>query len=111
MSMSGWHHRWPTSKRSGVALRQSWWAAPTVKARIRSPGRDILVIISASIIQALLHAGLIDDLRFVVVPVLVGGGLHLFTEGLPNSASSLTQAAVLEDGAISSSQGKGLPNV
>ena len=71
-----------------------------VKALREAPGRDILVINSASIIQALLQAGLIDDLRFVVVPVLLGGGLRLFTEGLPNSAWSLTQATILEDGAI-----------
>ncbi len=64
------------------------------------PGRDILVINSASVIQALLRAGLIDDLRFVMVPVLLGGGLRLLAEGLPASAWNLTQATVLEDGAI-----------
>jgi dihydrofolate reductase len=71
-----------------------------VKAMRDGPGRDILVINSASIIQALLQAGLIDDLRFVMVPVLLGGGLRLFAEGLPNSTWSLAQATVLEDGAI-----------
>jgi dihydrofolate reductase len=65
-----------------------------------TPGRDILVINSASIIQALLRARLIDDLRFVVVPVLLGGGLRLFDEGLPASAWILVQATILEDGAI-----------
>ena len=54
-----------------------------VKALRDAPGRDILVINSASVIQALLRAGLIDDLRFAVVPVLLGGGLRLFAEGLP----------------------------
>ncbi len=71
-----------------------------VKALRGVPGRDILVINSASIIQALLAAGLIDDLRFAVVPVLLGGGLRLFAEGLPNSAWALAQATILEDGAI-----------
>ncbi|MGH3258406.1 MAG: dihydrofolate reductase family protein [Streptosporangiaceae bacterium] len=71
-----------------------------VKALRDAPGRDILVINSASIIQALLRAGLIDDLRFAVVPVLLGGGLRLFAEGLPASAWTLTQATILEDGAI-----------
>lgn len=71
-----------------------------VRALRDAPGRDILVINSASIIQALLRAGLIDDLRFAVVPVLLGGGLRLFAEGLPNSAWTLTQATILEDGAI-----------
>ena len=71
-----------------------------VRALRNAPGRDILVINSASIIQALLRAGLIDDLRFAVVPMLLGGGLRLFTEGLPASAWTLTQATILEDGAI-----------
>ena len=55
-----------------------------VKALCDAPGRDILVINRASVIQALLQAGLLDDLRFVVVPVLLGGGLRLFTGGLPS---------------------------
>jgi dihydrofolate reductase len=71
-----------------------------VRALRDAPGRDILVINSASIIQALLRADLIDDLRFVVVPVLLGGGLRLFAEGLPASAWTLTQATILDDGAI-----------
>ncbi len=37
---------------------------------------------SATIIQALLGADLVDDLRFALVPVLVGGGLHLFPDGV-----------------------------
>jgi dihydrofolate reductase len=73
---------------------------PAVRALRNAPGRDILVINSASIIQALLRADLIDDLRFVVVPVLLGGGLRLFAEGLPASAWTLIQATILADGAI-----------
>ncbi|MEU1448644.1 dihydrofolate reductase family protein [Streptomyces mirabilis] len=71
-----------------------------VKALREDPGRNILVANSASIIQALLKADLIDDLRFVVVPTLLGGGLRLFEEGLPASTWSLTQSTVLADGAI-----------
>jgi len=89
-------------------LREAGWEnsriARDLESEVRAlrdvPGRDILVINSASIIQALLRAGLIDDLRFAVVPVLLGGGLRLFAEGLPASAWTLTQATILEDGAI-----------
>jgi hypothetical protein len=31
---------------------------------------------------------------------VLGGGLRLFTEGLPNSTWTLIQATILEDGAI-----------
>ncbi|MEV0050850.1 dihydrofolate reductase family protein [Saccharopolyspora shandongensis] len=71
-----------------------------VKALRDAPGKDILVANSASIIQALLRADLIDDLRFVVVPALLGGGLRLFEAGIPASNWSLAQTTVLPDGAI-----------
>jgi dihydrofolate reductase len=71
-----------------------------VKALRDAPGRDILAINSASIIQALLRAGLVDDLRFVLVPAILGGGLRLFAGGLPASSWVLRQAAVLADGAV-----------
>ena len=42
----------------------------------------------------------VDDLRFVVVPVVLGGGLRLLAEGLPGSTWSLAQTTVLPDGAV-----------
>ncbi|MFC4494386.1 dihydrofolate reductase family protein [Streptomyces ovatisporus] len=65
-----------------------------------APGRDVLVLNSASIIQALLRADLVDDLRFAVVPVLLGGGLRLFPEGLPASRWSLAETTALKHGAV-----------
>ena len=53
-----------------------------VKALREADGRDVLVINSASVIQALLRADLVDDLRLAVVPVLVGGGLRLLPDGV-----------------------------
>jgi dihydrofolate reductase len=70
-------------------------------ARLKGePGRDILVLNSASIIQALLRADLVDDLRFAVVPALLGGGLRLFAEGLPASRWSLAGTSTLAHGAV-----------
>jgi dihydrofolate reductase len=71
-----------------------------VKRLKDEPGRDILVINSASVIQALLRADLVDDVRFAVVPVIVGGGLRLFPEGLPESRWTLAGAATLAHGAV-----------
>jgi dihydrofolate reductase len=65
-----------------------------------TPGRDILVLNSASIIHALLRAGLVDDLRMAVVPVIVGGGLRLLPEGLPASTWDLAETTTLAHGAV-----------
>jgi dihydrofolate reductase len=64
------------------------------------PGRDVLVLTSASVIQALLRADLVDDLRVAVVPVIVGGGLRLFPDGVPASRWSLAGTATLAHGAV-----------
>lgn len=56
--------------------------AAEVKMLREGPGRDVLVANSASVIGELLRLDLIDDLRLFVVPVLVGGGLRLFPDGV-----------------------------
>jgi dihydrofolate reductase len=48
----------------------------------RQPGGDIGVHASISVTQALLAAGVVDELRFVIVPRIVGAGKRLF-DGLP----------------------------
>ena len=73
--------------------------ADEVKALKAAPGRDILALNSASVIGALLGMDLVDDLRFFVVPTLVGGGLRLFPEGLPQSDWTMAETTVLADGA------------
>ena len=73
---------------------------PAVAKLKAEPGRDVLVLNSASVIQALLRADLVDDVRFAVVPSIVGGGLRLFPEGLPASRWSLVSGAALAHGAV-----------
>jgi dihydrofolate reductase len=46
------------------------------------PGGDIGVHASISVAQALLAAGVVDELRLVIAPAIVGGGKRLL-EGLP----------------------------
>jgi len=47
----------------------------------QQPGRELQIHGSASLAQSLLDAGLIDGLRLVVAPVVVGHGRRLFPEG------------------------------
>ncbi|MFI0482588.1 dihydrofolate reductase family protein [Actinomadura sp. 9N215] len=60
-----------------------------VRSLKAAPGRDILVLNSASIIQALLKAGLVDELYLTVVPATLGGGVRL----LPTDHASTWQLA------------------
>ncbi len=71
-----------------------------VKALKAAPGWDIFVMNSASIIHQLLRADLVDDLRFAIVPVLVGGGLRLLPEGLSESRWRLAESTTLAHGAV-----------
>jgi dihydrofolate reductase len=47
----------------------------------RQPGRDLQIHGSARLGQSLLAAGLIDELRLVVAPVILGRGRRLFPDG------------------------------
>jgi dihydrofolate reductase len=70
-----------------------------VAALAAEPGRDILVLNSAQLIRSMLTAGLIDDLRLTVVPVLLGGGLRLLPDGV-SGAWDLVSSATLPGGAL-----------
>ena len=44
----------------------------------QQPGQDISVAASGTLVRFLLQAGLLDELRLLVHPVLAGAGKHLF---------------------------------
>jgi dihydrofolate reductase len=77
-------------------FRDAGQAVTTLKAE---PGRDILVLNSATLIQSMLAAGLVDDLRLQVVPVLAGGGLRLLPDGV-SGPWELASSTTLPDGAL-----------
>jgi dihydrofolate reductase len=52
--------------------------AEAVNALKRQVGGDLLAIGSAELVRTLIEHDLVDELRLMIDPVLVGGGKHLF---------------------------------
>jgi dihydrofolate reductase len=67
----------------------------------QQPGKNMLVSGSISIAQSLIDAGLVDEYRLVVCPVVLGKGRPLFREGAKPIDMKLTKANVLDRGAVS----------
>ncbi|WP_235506070.1 dihydrofolate reductase family protein [Arthrobacter sp. Leaf337] len=72
------------------SLKQATWAPTTilsgdVAAQVaelkRQPGRELQIHGSSRLAQSLLAAGLIDEVRLVIAPVVVGNGRRLFPVG------------------------------
>ena len=51
-----------------------------IAAMKQQPGKDMIIFGSGSLVSQLTQAGLIDEYRFIVTPVLLGDGRRLFTE-------------------------------
>ncbi|MFE9358444.1 dihydrofolate reductase family protein [Streptomyces olivaceoviridis] len=90
-------------------LRQAPWERTTVVDKPTAQavadlkatdGGDILVLSSASVIQALLAADKVDRLALTVFPVVLGDGPRLFQDGLPAGRWGLVSQAAGEHGTL-----------
>ncbi|GAA4911235.1 dihydrofolate reductase [Stackebrandtia albiflava] len=71
-----------------------------VTALKAKPGRDIVILSSASLIRQLLAADLVDELRLNQVPAILGDGMPLFDGGQPASTWRLAGNATLDTGCV-----------
>jgi dihydrofolate reductase len=74
--------------------------AKDVAALKKSDGGDILVYGSATLVKALLHHDLIDELRLMVYPLSIGGGLRLFDDSRELKKFTLKHSRVTENGIL-----------
>jgi len=88
-------------------LRDPQWANTTVLdgdlagavSRLREqPGGDIVVHGSAQLVQALLADDLVDELRLMVFPVVLGAGKRLFGDTSDRKPLRLADSKVVGDG-------------
>jgi dihydrofolate reductase len=52
-----------------------------VKALKEEPGKDITISGSPTLVRSLLEAGLVDELRLMIHPIVLGKGKRLFEDG------------------------------
>ncbi len=66
----------------------------------RQTGGDIPISGSGSLVRSLLRDGLIDELRLMVHPVVVGSGKRLFEEGGDQIALELVDSKTFSTGVV-----------
>jgi dihydrofolate reductase len=71
-----------------------------VTALKKTGGGDILVYGSATLVKALLHHDLVDELRLMVFPLSIGGGLRLFDDNRELKKFTLKHAQAIDNGVL-----------
>lgn len=74
--------------------------AKDVAALKKADGGDILVYGSATLAKALLHHDLIDELRLMVHPLSIGGGLRLFDDNRELKKFALKHSRAIDGGIL-----------
>jgi len=67
----------------------------------RQSGKDITIIGSAALVRSLLEAGLLDELRLMVHPVVLGSGKRLFEDGGEQETMELVNSETFGTGVVS----------
>ena len=66
----------------------------------RRPGKDISIAGSATLVRSLLRDGVLDELRLMIHPVVVGNGRRLFEDGPAGAALDLVDAETFSTGVL-----------
>jgi dihydrofolate reductase len=65
------------------------------------PGKDMLVLGGATLVSSLMNLSLIDELRLMINPLILGGGKALFKDVKERHALKLIRAKPLKSGKVS----------
>jgi len=107
------HARLMTSKPklvvSATLERADWGPTTVIRGDVTSalaslkeqPGEDISVGASGTLVRFLVRQGLLDELRLLVHPVIVGRGRRLFGDDEQNTSLTLAEAHAHGNGVVS----------
>jgi dihydrofolate reductase len=71
-----------------------------IAALKEQPGQDILIYGSIDLVRSLMRYELIDEYRFWVHPVVVGGGLRVFEPGMDHADMRLVDTRICSSGVV-----------
>jgi dihydrofolate reductase len=67
----------------------------------QQPGKDMVVLGGATLVSSLMNLGLIDALRLMVNPLVLGGGKALFKDVKERHSLKLKRVKPLKSGKVS----------
>jgi dihydrofolate reductase len=71
-----------------------------VRRHKAAPGGDMHAVGGATLVSSLINAGLVDEIRLVVQPIVLGGGTPLFRDVKERHALTLITSRPLDAGAV-----------
>jgi dihydrofolate reductase len=89
----------PLGWNNSTLIRGSEFAEAVAELR-RQPGKDITIIGSGALVRSLLEDGLLDELRLMVHPVVLGGGKRLFENGEDRKGLELVDSRTFATGVV-----------
>jgi len=66
----------------------------------KQPGKDISISGSPTLVRSLLADGLLDELRLMLHPIVVGSGKRLFEDGGDQKALQLVDSEIFSTGVV-----------
>ena len=66
----------------------------------QQPGKDIVISGSGALVRSLLDYGLLDELKLMVHPIIVGSGKKLFEDGEKRTALELVESKTFSTGVV-----------
>jgi dihydrofolate reductase len=90
----------PLGWNNSVLVEGDDFAAAIAELKCRE-GKDITIIGSGDLVGSLLKEGLLDELRLMVHPILLGSGKRLFENGEDRKALELVESRAFSTGVLS----------
>lgn len=84
--------RWANSSRLDGPLE------PALRRLKATEGREIMTSGSPTLVRALLRLGLVDELRLLIYPVVVGHGVRLFDDSTEGLAFDVARSTTFDNG-------------